>query len=79
VTEGEVVRTKAHPVAGARGSVLESSYVTRNLPLSLGMLCAVVGFTVHGLEGGVLWALVGYFLGKAVQSTIWTFNGSRTT
>jgi len=34
-------------------------------------LCGVVGAAVQRPERSVLWALVGYFLGKSVQSTVW--------
>ncbi|MFB6142660.1 MAG: hypothetical protein ABEJ30_04880 [Halorientalis sp.] len=44
----------------------------------LGVACAIVGFAVQGPEGSVLWALVGYFLGKSIQSTYWTIVGERT-
>jgi hypothetical protein len=45
----------------------------------LGSICAVVGFTVQGLESGVFWSLVGYFLGKAIQSVLWTITGEPAT
>lgn len=48
------------------------SATVRYLPYGLGVLGLVVGFAIHGAEGGVLWSLVGYFLGKAIQSTLWT-------
>lgn len=41
-------------------------------PVRTRVLGLVVGFAIHGAEGGVLWSLVGYFLGKAIQSTLWT-------
>jgi len=55
-----------------------SSTVTQLGPL-LGGLCALAGFALHGVEGGTLGGLVGYFLGKTVQSTLWTLFGAGTT
>ncbi|WP_207592842.1 hypothetical protein [Halomontanus rarus] len=55
------------------------SVTVRSLALGLGALGAVVGVTVYGVEGGVLWSLVGYFLGKAIQSTFWTIAGNHST
>ncbi|WP_226043197.1 hypothetical protein [Natrinema sp. DC36] len=45
------------------------------LALGLGVIGGIVGITVHGIESGILWALVGYFFGKAIQSIFWTIGG----
>lgn len=48
---------------------------TTYLGLGLGALCAVAGLVLHGTEGGLLGGLVGYFLGKTIQSMLWTLFG----
>jgi hypothetical protein len=55
-----------------------SSAVT-HLGLGLGFLCAIVGFALYGAEGGLLGGLVGYFLGKTIQSVLWTLLGDYET
>jgi hypothetical protein len=49
------------------------------LPFLIAGLCMVAGFAIDGLKSGILGALAGYFLAKAIQSTMWTFQGYRTT
>lgn len=44
------------------------------LPYGLCILGLGIGYAIYGAEGGVLWFFVGYFLGKAIQSTFWTFG-----
>ncbi|ELZ25626.1 hypothetical protein C475_09214 [Halosimplex carlsbadense 2-9-1] len=39
--------------------------------LLLAASCGAVGAAVQSPERAVLWALVGYFLGKSIQSTVW--------
>jgi len=36
------------------------------------VLCGACGIALQGPESGILWLLVGYFLGKVLQSTLWT-------
>jgi hypothetical protein len=55
-----------------------SSAVT-HLESGLGALCAIAGFALHGAEGGILGGLVGYFLGKTIQSMLWTLFGDSVT
>lgn len=55
------------------------SFVESQLGIVLGVLCGLVGVALVEPESGLLSALVGYFLGKSVQSTLWTFRGERTT
>lgn len=55
------------------------SSVVPHLGVVLGTLCAIAGFAFQGVEGAVLGCLVGYFLGKTVQSTIWAFTGGPAT
>ncbi len=57
-------------------SMLSVSGTIRYLPYGLCILGIVIGFAIHGAEGGVLWSFVGYFLGKAIQSTFWTVGRS---
>jgi hypothetical protein len=45
----------------------------------LGILCAGVGAVLQGVESSVLWGLIGYFVGKSIQSTLWTITGERTS
>lgn len=52
------------------------SVTMRYLALGLGIAGAVLGVAVHGVESGILWSLIGYFLGKAVQSTFRAVTGS---
>lgn len=49
-----------------------SSFAVENLGPLLGVFGGIVGLAVQGWESGVLWCLVGYFLGKSMQSTYWT-------
>lgn len=50
------------------GESMQSVSITvRYLALGIGFLGSVVGITVHGIEVDILWALVGYFLGKAIR------------
>lgn len=46
-----------------------------HLGLASGLLGAVVGLVVGGVGGATLWALVGYFAGKSVQSAVWMLRG----
>ncbi|WP_435065733.1 hypothetical protein [Halobaculum sp. EA56] len=55
------------------------SSATTYFGLGLGALCAVAGLVLHGIEGGLLGGLVGYFLGKTIQSIFWTLFGGYTT
>jgi hypothetical protein len=55
------------------------SSVEPRLGIVLGVLCGIVGVVLRGPESGLLAAFVGYFLGKSLQSTLWTFRGQRTT
>jgi hypothetical protein len=45
----------------------------------LGILCAGVGAVLQGIDSSVLWGLIGYFLGKSIQSMLWTVTGDRTS
>jgi len=45
----------------------------------LGILFAGVGVTLQGIESSVLWGLIGYFLGKSIQSMLWTVTGDRSS
>jgi len=45
----------------------------------LGVLCAGVAAVLQGVEISVLWGLIGYFLGKSIQSMLWTVSGDRTS
>jgi hypothetical protein len=45
------------------------------LAVILAITTGGVGLFVSGVEIAVLWALMGYFLGKIIQSTIWTVAG----
>lgn len=55
------------------------SSATTYLGLGFGALCAVAGLVFHGIESGLLGGLVGYFLGKTIQSIFWTLFGGYTT
>lgn len=55
------------------------SLVESQLGIVLGVLWGLVGVALLDPESGLLSALVGYFLGKSIQSTLWTFRGERTT
>ncbi|WP_170092925.1 hypothetical protein ACAH01_16535 (plasmid) [Halomicrobium sp. HM KBTZ05] len=43
--------------------------------IACALLCGAVGFGLYGVESGVLWAIVGYFLGKSIESLFWTVTG----
>jgi len=45
----------------------------------LGIHCAGVGAVLQGSESSVLWGLIGYFLGKSIQSMLWTVSGDRAS
>jgi len=62
-----------------RETVQTLSPVVSRLGIVLGVLGGVVGLVVHSTEGAVLWALVGYFLGKSIRSTVRTVSGNRAT
>jgi hypothetical protein len=55
------------------------SLVESRLGIVLGALCGFVGVALTEPESGLLIALGGYFLGKSIQSTLWTFRCHRTT
>lgn len=44
--------------------------------LVFGALCGVVGLALQGPDRAVLWLLVGFFLGKSLQSALWTISGT---
>ncbi|WP_123537520.1 hypothetical protein [Halosimplex salinum] len=46
--------------------------------LLVGLLCGAAGFALRGTEAAVLWFVVGYFVGKSIQSTVWTLTGGPT-
>ncbi|QOS13437.1 uncharacterized protein HfgLR_21010 (plasmid) [Haloferax gibbonsii] len=45
----------------------------------LSILCGIAGFVLRGTEGAVLGALIGYFLGKLLQSIFWMLTGNHPT
>lgn len=47
--------------------------------LGLGALGAAVGVSVQGPDQAIIWAIVAYFLGKAIQSTVWTLTAGSST
>lgn len=55
------------------------SFATTYFGLGLGALCAIAGLVLQGIEGSILGGLVGYFLGKTIQSLIWTLIGDYAT
>jgi hypothetical protein len=46
------------------------------LPLGLfvGICAGISGVLLQGIETAILWAIVGYFLGKSVQSVLWALR-----
>jgi len=48
------------------------SSAAARLGLFSGLLCGAVGLSVSGPDAALLWGIVGYFLGKALQSTLRT-------
>lgn len=42
-------------------------------------VCSLVGFLGQGMEVAILWALVGYFVVKSLQSVVWTWTGGPST
>jgi hypothetical protein len=50
----------------------------RYLPLLAAGIFAIGGTVIDGVGSGILGALIGYFLAKAFQSTVWTFQAHRT-
>lgn len=51
----------------------------RYLALGTAVSGGIIGVVVHGTEGGLLLALIGYFVGKAIQSTVRAIAGPRTS
>lgn len=49
-----------------------------NPGLAVGVCCGVAGLALRGSEAAVLWFVVGYFLGKSLQSVFWTLTGGPT-
>lgn len=49
--------------------------VITHLGLLLGIIGGALGWVSQGLDAAVLLLLIGYFLGKSVQSTLWTITG----
>lgn len=49
------------------------------VPYVLCALCLVVGLLLSDVAGGVLGGVVGYFLGKSVQSTVWAISSGRSS
>lgn len=45
------------------------------LPVIATVIAGGVGIVVAAPEVAILWAIVGFFVGKIVQSTIWTVAG----
>ncbi|CCQ34939.1 hypothetical protein [Halorhabdus tiamatea] len=39
------------------------------------VIAGTVGLVIAAPEVAILWAIVGFFVGKIVQSTIWTVAG----
>jgi len=59
---------------------MEALSPAENYPgVVLGLLCAGVGAVFQGIESSVLWGLVGYFLGKSIQSMLWSVTGGQTS
>jgi len=46
-------------------------YLLSAVPYVFGLLCLAVGLLISDVAGGVLGGIVGYFLGKSVQSFVW--------
>ncbi|WP_167837431.1 hypothetical protein [Halosimplex halophilum] len=46
--------------------------------LLLAALFGAAGVALRGPERAVLWALVGYFLGKSIQSTVWAVTAGHS-
>jgi Na+/alanine symporter len=44
------------------------STVTTYPAFAIGAIAGVVGFVLQGAQGAVLWLVVGYFLGKTMES-----------
>lgn len=55
-----------------------SSVITYLGP-ALGALGAIAGLALQGMDGGILGGFVGYFLGKTMQSILWTLLGDYAT
>ncbi|WP_254824614.1 MULTISPECIES: hypothetical protein [Haloglomus] len=53
---------------------LHSSVASRPGLVAAG-LCSMVGLLLQGPDAAVLWALVGYFAAKSLQSVVWTWTG----
>jgi len=47
--------------------------------LAAGVVCGVAGVALQGVEAGVLWFVVGYFVGKSLQSIYWAVWGTHTS
>jgi hypothetical protein len=58
-----------------RTALAASPSPVTHLGLATGLLGAVAGLIVGGVESATLWALVGYFAGKSVQSAVWMLRG----
>jgi len=55
------------------------SPLTTRPEIAFGVVCGGVAFALQGPDAGVLWCVVGYFLGKSVQSTRRALAGVQTS
>lgn len=78
-SRSECIRTKklGRTERGGRMDSLADSI--SHLGVVVGGLAGGVGVVFQGPESGVLWSLVGYFLGKSVQSMVWAVAGNRSS
>lgn len=49
---------------------------TAYVPVVAAAVAGVLGAVVTGPDAAVLGAILGYFVGKTVQSLVWTVNGA---
>lgn len=55
------------------------SFLERYFAVGVAILGGIIGFSVYGMDNGFLWLIIGYFIGKTVQSSFWALRvDSRT-
>lgn len=59
--------------------MVRRSIAITHLGIGVGCVGAIAGGAAGGVDGAVLAAIVGFFLGKSVQSIFWTVGGGPST
>lgn len=80
IVDGRMNQFGRRPIEDGCDVIIVREFVTgQYLGLTMGVIGGVLGGAIGGIEWGVLGALFGYFVGKSVQSMIWTVTGGQTS